>query len=279
MHWQTWFICVAPSAFHRSFTVAHLHHATSLPLAGYPILSVAAAALVPQLEQRLEQRLATPQKTILLFANTNLVLKCQAMRQWLCGEEVILVNDGIGLDIAALLMHGRRYEENLNGTDFLPHLLKSLRIRRKIYLLGGMPGVAENAAAVIQNHMGHEVVGCTDGYSKLDAAVLRQRINHSGAEIVLVAMGNPIQEEWIRANAAELDASLLIGVGALFDFLSGKARRAPRWVQKIRFEWLFRLSLEPKRLLRRYTLDIASFVLLCLRDRKLTARPTTLASP
>lgn len=245
--------------------MANLQQTVSLPLAGYPILSISSDALAPQLAQRL----ATSQKTILLFANTNLVLKCQAMRAWLCGDDVILVNDGIGLDIAALLMHGQRYQENLNGTDFLPHLLKSLQVRHKIYLLGGIPGVAETAATVIQNDIGHEVVGCTDGYSKLDAAALRQRINQSGAQIVLVAMGNPIQEEWIRTNADALDATLLIGVGALFDFLSGKAQRAPRWVQKIRFEWLFRLLLEPKRLLRRYTLDIASFLLLCLRDRKL----------
>lgn len=275
MRWPIWFICAGPSAFLRSFTLAQLHAATSLPLAGYPIVSIASAALIPQLEQRL----ATPQKTILLFANTNLVLKCQAMRSWLCGHEVILVNDGIGLDIAALLMHGQRYQENLNGTDFLPLLLKSLQVRHKIYLLGGMPGVAEKAAAVIQNDMDHEVVGCTDGFSKLDADSLRHQINQSAAEIVLVAMGNPIQEEWIRANADAVDARLLIGVGALFDFLSGKARRAPIWVQKIRFEWLFRLSLEPKRLLRRYTVDIASFMLLCLRDRKLTAEQTTLVNP
>ncbi len=255
--------------------MTHLHHTTCLPLAGYPILSVPSAALVPQLAQRL----AASQKTVLLFANTNLVLKCQSMRSWLGSDDVILVNDGIGLDIAALLMHGQRYRENLNGTDFLPHLLKSLQLRRKIYLLGGMPGVAEKAAVVIQNETGHEVVGCTDGYSKLDAAVLRQQINQSGAEIVLVAMGNPIQEEWIRANSGELGATLLVGVGALFDFLSGRARRAPRWVQKIRFEWLFRLSLEPKRLLRRYTLDIASFILLCLRDRKFVVQRTTLANP
>ncbi len=235
----------------------------SLPLAGYPILSISSTALITLLARRL----ATTQKTILLFANTNLVLQCQPMRTWMRSDDVILVNDGIGLDIAALLMHGRRYQENLNGTDFLPHLLNRLAIRRKIYLLGGMPGVAQKAATVIQNHMGHEVVGCTDGYSKLDAAVVRQQINQSGAEIVLVAMGNPIQEEWIRANADHLDATLLVGVGALFDFLSGRARRAPRWVQKIRFEWLFRLSLEPKRLMRRYTLDIASFLLLCLRDQ------------
>jgi beta-1,4-glucosyltransferase len=275
MRWQTWFICADPSAFDWNFNMASLHNTKNLPLAGYPILSVSSHALVPQLARRL----ATAQKTILLFANTNLVLKCQPMRTWMGGEDVILVNDGIGLDIAALLMHGRRYQENLNGTDFLPHLLNSLTIRRKIYLLGGMPGVAEKAAIVLQNEMGHEVVGCTDGYSKLDAAALRQKINQSGAEIVLVAMGNPIQEEWIRANADDLDATLLVGVGALFDFLSGRARRAPRWVQRIRFEWLFRLSLEPKRLMRRYTLDIASFILLCLRDRKLTAQRTTLANP
>jgi beta-1,4-glucosyltransferase len=275
MRWQTWFVCDGPSVLDRRFAMVHLHHATSLPLAGYPILSIASAALVPQLAQRL----AASQKTVLLFANTNLVLKCQPMRSWLGGDDVVLVNDGIGLDIAALMMHGRRYQENLNGTDFLPHLLKSLQVRCKIYLLGGMPGVAEKAAAIIQNDMGHEVVGCTDGYSKLDPARLRERINQSGANIVLVAMGNPIQEQWISANADTLHATLLIGVGALFDFLSGKARRAPRWIQKIRFEWLFRLLLEPKRLLRRYTVDIVSFLLLCLRDRKLNAQRPTLANP
>lgn len=255
--------------------MAHLQHTTHLPLAGYPIISIAADVLVPQLAQRL----ATPQKTILLFANTNLVLKCQAIRSWFTSEEVILVNDGIGLDIAAWLFHGRRYCENLNGTDFLPRLLKSLGVRRKIYLLGGMPGVAEKAAEILQSDLGHEVVGCTDGYAKLESANLHKRINQSGAEIVLVAMGNPIQEDWIRANADALDATLLVGVGALFDFLSGNARRAPLWVQKIRFEWLFRLSLEPKRLLRRYTVDIANFMLLCLRDRKLIASWTTPANP
>ena len=254
--------------------MANLQHATSLPLAGYPILSISSDALVGQLSQRL----AVSQKTMLLFANTNLVLKCQQMRSWLCADNVILVNDGIGLDIAALLLHGQRYQENLNGTDFLPYLLESLQIRQKIYLLGGMPAVAETAARVLQHEMRHEVVGCTDGYSKLDAACLRARINQSGAQIVLVAMGNPIQEEWIRANSDALDATLFIGVGALFDFLSGRARRAPRWIQKIRFEWLFRLSLEPRRLLRRYTLDIARFMLLCVRDRKLSARQTTLAN-
>lgn len=140
-------------------------------------------------------------------------------------------------------------------------------------IAGGVPGVAQQAAAVIERDLGQQVVGCLDGYSKMPDTALRDQINRSGAEIVLVAMGNPIQEAWIHANMGALDARLFIGVDALFDFLSGTARRAPRWVQQIRCEWLFRLSLEPKRLMRRYTLDIVTFLALCLRDRQPSEHP------
>ena len=233
----------------------------SLPLAGFPIQSMTAAVL----SNLLQERLAVARQTVLLFANTNLILQCQPLRDWLCGEDVMLVNDGIGLDIAALIKYGRRYQANLNGTDFLPYLLKSLMLPRKVFLLGGKPGVAEKAGGVIQRQFGQQVVGCINGYTALQPAALCEAINCSGAEIVLVAMGNPLQEEWIRANMGALDAKLLVGVGALFDFLSGGVQRAPRWVQQIRCEWLFRLCQEPRRLLKRYTLDIFRFLSLCVR--------------
>jgi beta-1,4-glucosyltransferase len=63
----------------------------------------------------------------------------------------------------------------------------------------------------------------------------------------------------------KLNARLLVSVGALFDFLSGSVQRAPKWVQKIRFEWLYRLTREPRRMAQRYTVDIARFLILCLR--------------
>jgi len=236
----------------------------NLPLAGYPILSTTAFVL----SKMLKERLAATRKTVLAFANTNLVLKCQAMLPWMDSDEVVLVNDGIGLDIAALLMHGHRYRANLNGTDFVPYFLKNLSAQRKIFLFGGQPGVAEKAAAVIERDYGQDVVGCLNGYSALSPQTLHRQINESGAEIVLVALGNPIQEEWIRSNMHALDAKLFIGVGALFDFLSGAARRAPLWIQKIRCEWLFRLAQEPKRLMRRYTVEAASFLYLCLSTRR-----------
>jgi len=235
-----------------------------LPLAGYLIRSTTAA----ELSAMLQDRLAASRKTALLFANTNFVLMCQPIRTWLCSENVVVVNDGIGLDIAARIVHGRRYCANLNGTDFLPYLLKNGNEQRKIFLFGGKPGVAEKAGLVIERDFGHHVAGCLNGYSKITPTVLCDAINRSGAEIVLVAMGNPLQEEWIRENFNRLDANLFVGVGALFDFLSGGAQRAPLWIQKIRCEWLFRLYQEPRRLMRRYTIDIVRFLFICLRYHK-----------
>ncbi len=234
---------------------------TRLPLAGYPILSIGAAAL----GERLNQRLQTKTKTVLAFANTNLVMRCQHLRPWLCSDEVILVNDGIGVDLAVYLKYGRMYSENLNGTDFIPYLLKTLHHPRKIFLFGGKPEVVRQAATVIARNSHHTIAGFHDGYSPVRPADLRTMINDSGAHVVLVGLGNPLQEEWIRDNMGSLHAPLFINVGALFDFLSGHVRRAPDWIQRIRCEWMYRFSKEPRRMARRYTLDLLSFFDLCRR--------------
>jgi beta-1,4-glucosyltransferase len=236
-------------------------HGETLALAGYPVLSTTSEDLCEELQTRLEAY----RKTVLVFANTNFVLQCQPLRAWLNGDDVIIVNDGIGMDIASLLQHGKRYRHNLNGTDFMPLLLKTFRHSHKLFLLGGKAGVAQKAGDVIAQQTAQQVVGCADGFSSsTDADALCARINASGADIVLVAMGNPIQEDWIRQHMGALNARLFVSVGALFDFLSGAATRAPLWVQKARFEWLYRLGREPRRMAQRYTLDIARFLFLCL---------------
>ncbi len=171
-------------------------------------------------ERLAHERLESAHKTALLIANTNLILQCQPLRDWICSDEVVLVNDGIGLDIAALIKHGRHYQANLNGTDFLPYLLKALRTPQFSY--GGKPGIAEKAGQVIERNFGQQVVGCMNGYTAISPTALCEAINNSGAEIVLVAKGNPLQEEWIRNHMRALDAKLFVGVGALFDFLSGE---------------------------------------------------------
>lgn len=229
-----------------------------LPLAGYPINSMTAEAA----GKLVKARLTAMKPTALLFANTNFILKCQFLRQWLHSEQVVLLNDGIGLDIVAKIIHGQSYQANLGGTDFLPCLFKNHLSGHRVFLLGGQPGVAAAAAQAFKQY-GLKIAGCLDGYTQLSPVDLRHTINQSGADIVVVAMGNPLQEVWIETHMHALDAKLLIGVGAFFDFVSGRVPRAPTWIRRIRFEWLYRLYREPRRLMRRYTVDIVSFLFLC----------------
>ena len=85
-----------------------------------------------------------------------------------------------------------------------------------------------------------------------ESAAMIEGVNRAEADIVWVAFGSPRQERWMHANRDALDAPVLVGVGAAFDFLSGNKRQAPRWIQRSGFEWLFRLGTEPRRLWPRY---------------------------
>lgn len=239
-----------------------------IPLAGFPILSTSSVKLKALLQERLESH----RKTVLVFVNTNFVMKCQHLRTWLSSNDVVLVNDGLGVDIAALMVTGHKFQENLNGTDFSPFFLRDMAAPHKLYLIGGAPGIAELAGKAIERDYGQKVVGTLDGFTTIASNELNTRINASGADIILIALGNPLQEEWIYAHAPALHADLIIGVGALFDFISGSIRRAPHWMRVVRVEWLFRLLHEPGRLMRRYTIDIAVFLVLCLRNRRMSTR-------
>ena len=77
-------------------------------------------------------------------------------------------------------------------------------------------------------------------------------INAARPDIVWVGLGVPRQEKWMATMRGQLDAPMLVGVGAAFDFLSGTVAQAPRWIQRAGLEWLFRLTREPRRLWRRY---------------------------
>jgi beta-1,4-glucosyltransferase len=229
-----------------------------LRLAGYPVLSCSAATLASHVLRRLERG----RPTLLLFANTNFVVQCAALRSRLGRPGVLIANDGLGMEIAARLVHRRGFPANLNGTDFLPPLLAATRA--PVFLLGSRPGVAERAAGRLAAS-GVDVAGTCDGYAGMaDNAALVAAINASGARILVAALGNPLQERWLLEHRTELAAPLLIGAGALLDFVAGEVPRAPAWVRRARLEWLYRLAQEPRRLARRYTLDIVTFLRLCL---------------
>jgi N-acetylglucosaminyldiphosphoundecaprenol N-acetyl-beta-D-mannosaminyltransferase len=90
----------------------------------------------------------------------------------------------------------------------------------------------------------------------LDVQPIAERIASSGAEVLLVALGNPKQELWIARHRAELpQVAVAVGVGCVFDLWAGRARRAPRWMRRIGLEWLHRMLAEPRRLMSRYATD------------------------
>ena len=88
-------------------------------------------------------------------------------------------------------------------------------------------------------------MGTHSGYFNSDEEVI-EKINKLEADILFVAMGVPLQEKWIVQNRGRLNPKLCLGVGALFDYLSGRIKRAPKWMQKAGLEWFWRLMMEPK---------------------------------
>lgn len=235
-----------------------------IPVGGFPVRKMSSAELAAHLldpERRGSQ-------AALFFANTNFVVQCRDMRSRMQAPDIVVVNDGVGMDIAARTLHADRFEENLNGTDFMPFLFRQSPVPLRVFLVGGRPHVLQKAAQYVARQLGQVVVGTCDGYEGLRGSPnLVEAINDAGADVVLVAMGNPIQEKWILDHRRHLQASILAGVGALFDFWAGDKPRAPIVVQKMRLEWCYRLCLEPRRLFRRYTVDIVRFLKYCRDSR------------
>lgn len=188
-----------------------------------------------------------------------------------------LLPDGIGVALAAK-MTCHNLTANLNGTDFIPALLKeAAKMGKSVYLFGGTPGTAIKAADnLIHEIPGLQIAGTRDGFAQAqnDAEIIAD-INASGADIVLVALGVPMQELWLHRNAPYIDAELTMGVGAALDFFAGNVTRAPAWVRKAKCEWVWRLAQEPRRLAKRYLQGNLSFL---ARAAKHTAGTLTAAS-
>ncbi len=179
-----------------------------------------------------------------------------------------ILNDGLGIDLASRLLFGRAFPVNMNGTDFIPALLDRLRPGVRLYLLGGSRDVIERAAAFYRRRWpDHLLVGQHHGFFSNDEGALVASIIEAGRpDLLLVGMGCPRQELWLRTHVPAA-CRIGIGVGALFDFQTGRVRRAPAIVRRLRMEWLFRLLIEPRRLYRRYLFGNAVFLARTLVQR------------
>jgi beta-1,4-glucosyltransferase len=236
---------------------SHSGRAGAFELGGFRVRNTRGRQLIRFLRTRMRQN----RKIAVGFVNHNFVTTCQNLgREDLDRRSFLLVNDGIGMQIAALLRFGHGFRENLNGTDFVPRFLRAFRRPLAVYLVGAAPDVVATAAAAIAAIPPCRVVGYCDGYSvwQHEEEVLAA-IKAAAPDVLLVGLGNPLQEQWVLRHWERLDAKVVFGVGALFDWMAGRHRRAPPLIRTLRLEWVYRLVLEPRRLGRRYTLGILQF--------------------
>ena len=185
--------------------------------------------------------------------------------------------DGIGVRLASQ-MFGNGVKDNINGTDLFPLLCERLvNTAHGIYLLGAREGVAESTAAnMVKRYPGLNIAGYQHGYfTPEEEDEVLDRINTSGADVLMVAMGAPQQERWIARNRARLNVSILMGVGGLFDFYSGRISRAPVWIREVGLEWVWRLLQEPGRMWRRYVLGNPLFLYRVWRQKNAMDRSHT----
>lgn len=168
--------------------------------------------------------------------------------------------------------HGQRYVERVYGPDLmLAVCTRSVTPGYRHYLYGGAEGVPELLASrLLQRFPGIQIVGMySPPFRQLtpeEDTELVQRINATQPDIVWVGLSTPKQERWMAAHIGRLTASVLIGVGAAFDFHAGLKPQAPRWMQRSGLEWFFRLVTEPRRLWRRYLINNPLFVVLVVQQ-------------
>lgn len=186
-----------------------------------------------------------------------------SFRQVLNRSDLALA-DGWGVQAAARLL-GQRLPARVTGADGVPRLAGLAAARGwRLFLLGAAPGVAARAADILQaQHPALQIVGTYAGSpNPVDEDVIVRQVLAAQPDILFVAYGAPAQDLWIARNQDRLRIPLAMGVGGALDFVAGVRQRAPRWVQDVHLEWLYRLWQEPWRWRRQ--LALPQFVLAVL---------------
>ena len=187
----------------------------------------------------------------LITVNPEFVMAAQGdsfFRQCI-NEAALVIPDGIGVVWATRYL-GKPVPERVTGVDTLVELARRSTIKGyRLYLLGAAPGVAEAAGRRLQTLVpGLQIAGSYAGSPAIaEEDEIIEQIRVAQADILCVAYGAPAQDVWIRRNLGRLPVAIAMGIGGSFDFLTGRRHRAPKLMQKLGLEWLYRLSREPWR--------------------------------
>jgi N-acetylglucosaminyldiphosphoundecaprenol N-acetyl-beta-D-mannosaminyltransferase len=223
-----------------------------IPVSGFPDVSSFFGRLAEEIEK--------PGQSVLYYLNVHVANEAtrRPTLKRILKQGSLVYCDGAGIVLASKIQ-GQPLPTRLTAADWFIDMLAMLAEGgHKVFLLGGEPGVAQQAMENVEKHLpGHTVVGMHHGYilddPALEDAVIAQ-INAAQPDVLIVGFGTPLQEFWIDRNRDRLNVSVVYAIGAVMDYLAGKVSRCPTWLGRAGLEWLYRLSVEPVRLFNRYVI-------------------------
>ncbi|GAA0872769.1 exopolysaccharide biosynthesis glycosyltransferase VpsK [Gangjinia marincola] len=166
---------------------------------------------------------------------------------------------------------GKPLKERVAGIDLMINLVEyASKKNYKIYLLGAKEEVVKTVVNLYKKNYGdHIIAGYRNGYFKKDEQIqIAKEISESGANMLFVAISSPMKENFLYDYRDQLKAvNFIMGVGGSFDVISGKVKRAPRWMQKAGLEWLFRFLQEPRRMWKRYLVGNTKFIWMVMKEK------------
>lgn len=192
-----------------------------------------------------------------------------------------LINaDGQGVIWAARLL-GKKLPERVTGIDLMDNLVSfAHKNKYKIFLFGAKEEVVSSVAGIYSRKYSPDIIaGYRNGYYQPEEEEqIAKGIAKSGAHILFVAISSPKKENFLFRHKQILkNVNFIMGVGGSFDIVANITSRAPRWMQRTGFEWLFRLLQEPRRMWHRYTVGNLRFMVLIVKEllKKRISKPST----
>lgn len=220
--------------------------------------------------QQISAFIASGQPHQIVTANAEIIYqasKNEKMRAIINAAQMVTA-DGSGVVWASRQL-GQPLPQRVTGIDLVNSICRqSAEDKWKIYILGSAPGVAATAAINIRNKFpGCNIIGTHHGYfnAKEEKQILAE-LEQLKPDILFVALGAPKQEYWIAEHIEQLQIPVAMGIGGSMDVLSGNVKRAPKWMQKMSLEWLYRLLIQPTRFKR--VLALPKFMLAVKRQAR-----------
>lgn len=237
---------IKPASFKRN-----VHYLLGLPFDAVT-LEEAVSLIRRSIEHRTRCFISTPNLNFLIAAQKNAEFRNSVVRSDLSladGAPIVWLSKLLGIPI----------EERVAGSDVFDALRNGEGEKIKVFFFGGPPGIAEQAASKINTeNKGMVCVGFgSPGYGSVEdisGVETINKINKSGADFLVVALGAVKGQAWIEHNLSALNVPVVSHLGAVINFVAGSVRRAPVWMRRTGLEWLWRIREEPS-LWRRYVFD------------------------